>query len=305
VNSTLGLHRCTLHFFGHSFAYLSAAKSDIGHLELVFREFVVAPDLSTHPECVFLMSEDASDPYIRGVFDPLWGTKQIYYQLNNNNAWVKWTLDDTPIPPFSIPPLAHKFLVLHGCSVWINGRAIAFCGASFAGKSSLLLEVIHQGGHAISDDLVLIEFAPEGEPWVWRYPKPVGVRMPTLSLLPWLPEKFHSIPDNCKLSFPSQEGRPATTITHLSDIFWREVFVDAQKQKLDAIYFLDRDFSGVRPLTAAQGLACLLSNTCNSGFSRIEMANLSAHLVDQVRVQELGNRDVPAAARFLLSDSDI
>ncbi len=303
MTTTLKLNRCTLHFFGHSFVYMSAAKSDIQHLELVFREFVAPAEMLANPKGIFLMSEDVSDPYIRDVFDPLWGTKRIYYKLGE--AWEEWTSEHTPIPPLTIAPLANRFLVLHGSSVEINGRAIAFCGPSFAGKSSLLLELVYQRSRAISDDLVIIEFGLDGEPWVWRYPKPVGVRKPTLSLLSWLPEKFHAIPDNYKLPFPSQEGRPATTITHLNDIFGREVFVNAQKYKLDALYFLNKGGSGVRFLSVAEGLAYLLGNTCNSGFSRMELAGLGARLINQLRVQELGNKDVAMAAGLLLSDVDI
>lgn len=295
---TIDLYRATLKLFGHYFTYFSAAKSDINHLELIFREFIAQRELSNHPDIKFLMSDDAANPYVRDVFDPFWGTKSIHYQLGN--TWIEWTVDDTPIPPLTVPPLAHRFLVLHGCSVQIKGRVIACCGPSFAGKSSLLLELLYQGAQAISDDLVVIEFGAEGEPLVWLYPKPVGIRLPTLSLLPWLPEKFSAVPDNCKLSFPALEGRPATTLTHLGDIFKRDVFIDDRRRELHAIYFLDQTYAGVKSLTPSQGLVYLLGNTCNSGFSREELASLCAQLVDRLPVQALGNQDVQMAVRLLL-----
>ena len=300
--STLEMYSCLLQFFGYSFNYLSAAQSDINHLKLIFRNFLPSSDLScSEPGQVFLMSDNPSEPYIHHVLGPFQETKQIYRK--HNSAWEKWTSKNTPLPPFTIPPLAGKFLVLHGCCIQIDQKTIAFCGPSFAGKSSLLLESVYQGALAISDDLVIIEFISDGKPLVWRYPKPVGIRQPTLSLLPWLPERFYQIPDNCKLSFPAHKGRPATTITHLDDIFSHKVFLDAQKHELDAIYFLNRSFSGVSSLTGAEKLAYLLSNTCNSGFSRARLASLGAQMVARIRMQELGNLDLLKAAHLLLFET--
>ena len=225
--------------------------------------------------------------------------RSIYYR--DGNVWSAWNIDDTPIPPLAFPPLAQRFLVLHGCAAQVEGRTIAFCGPSFSGKSSLLLALVREGALAVSDDLVVIELVDKGDPVVWRYPKPVGVREPTLAVLPWLSARLDAIPDELKLSFPSRYGRPATTIVHLEDIFGHETFVEEETRILDSIWFLDRGFDGMRPLAPSDKLANILHNSCNSGLSRHEVAGLGAILAETVDVAEFGSGDLGKATRFLLS----
>ncbi|MFS0614352.1 hypothetical protein [Lederbergia ruris] len=294
-------YQVTLEFFEEQFIYKSAAQPDIDHLKLIFKNFIVLPEEIKKPVATFLMSDCPNNQYVRDVFDPLWGTMRIRHLVNGN--WELWSQENTAIPPLTISPLNKRFLVLHGCAIESRGNVFAFCGPSFAGKSTLLLESINQGAKAVSDDLVVIEFDHDNNPWVWKYPKPVGVRVPTLSVLPWLPSRFNKIPADKKLFFPEQDGRPATTITNLSDIFYEDVFIKNKKVRLNSLLILKRGFTGISSINLSQGLAMLLRNTCNSGLDKIEVVRRCAQLINIVGVKMIGNDDVVAAARGLLSQN--
>jgi HPr Serine kinase C-terminal domain len=57
-------------------------------------------------------------------------------------------------------------LPLHASAVEIDGKAVAFCGASGAGKSSLALHLVKRGHRLISDDICAIDTA-SGAAQLW------------------------------------------------------------------------------------------------------------------------------------------
>jgi HPr Serine kinase C-terminal domain len=57
-------------------------------------------------------------------------------------------------------------LPLHASAVEIDGQAIAFCGASGAGKSSLALYLVRRGHRLLCDDICAIDTA-SGVPTLW------------------------------------------------------------------------------------------------------------------------------------------
>ena len=62
--------------------------------------------------------------------------------------------------------LQRGLLPLHASAVEIDGQAIAFCGASGAGKSSLALYLVKRGHRLLCDDICAIETA-SGTPTLW------------------------------------------------------------------------------------------------------------------------------------------
>ena len=294
------MHTLILEFFGHRFAYETAAPRDVAHLGLIFRAFR-AEETTTPVAARFRLSDDHRSPYVDSLIGQAPALTPVRFR--NGSGWRDWTFADTPLPPFSVPPLTARHLVLHGSCVTSGDGAVAVVGPSFAGKSALLLESLRLGGRAVADDLVVVTPALTGPPAVWRYPKPVGVRRPTLDLLPWLRDPFGAVPGPQKLSFPAREGRPATTITHLDDVFGAPCFTAEPLVPLRRLYLLDRSFTGVQHLAAGPALAALLANTCNSGFSRSQLARCCAELIERVPVAVLGNSDVTRAAEEVLTTS--
>ena len=58
------------------------------------------------------------------------------------------------------------FLPLHASAVEIDGNAVAFCGTSGAGKSSLALNLVKRGHRLLCDDICTIDLA-SGAPRLW------------------------------------------------------------------------------------------------------------------------------------------
>jgi len=58
------------------------------------------------------------------------------------------------------------FLPLHASAVEIDGDAVAFCGTSGAGKSSLALNLVKRGHRLLCDDICTIDLA-SGAPRLW------------------------------------------------------------------------------------------------------------------------------------------
>jgi hypothetical protein len=72
--------------------------------------------------------------------------------------------------PIVIPGTIAAFLmnmagqfVLHGSAVDVNGRGLAFVGQSGQGKSTMAAMFCAAGATLVTDDLLLLEFAPDGD----------------------------------------------------------------------------------------------------------------------------------------------
>ncbi len=84
---------------------------------------------------------------------------------------------DDSIIPFLLGPVMsillrqRGFLVLHGSSVKINNKAIAFLGFRGLGKSTIAVNLYKKGYPLITDDIVAINFGEDGLPLVYSgYP---------------------------------------------------------------------------------------------------------------------------------------
>lgn len=282
-----------LDFFGETFSYESAARQDIAHVSLIFREFVRLGTRACSVSGRFRLSNDAGLPLIEDLVAHNCRHRSIQYLAGD--SWETWRSEHTPIPPLTAGPLAGRYVVLHGSCLAVAGAAVCAVGPSFAGKSALLLECVHRGLPAVSDDLVVLGGLPDW-PSVQRYPKPVGIRDPTRKLLPWLGERLGEMDEKLTLSFPARDGRPATTLAHLSDVMATNPFVAEERLPLSRVAILDRSAAGVSAIRPAEAVARLLPNVCYSGLDRRAVASSLAALVAQVPVHVLGNENVALAA---------
>lgn len=295
------LHETTLRFFGRDFRYMSACERDITHIELIFRRFV-SPSEPVGIDATFCLSRDQDQDYVASLLDPD-VVRSPVVTLGPDGDWCDWTSESTPIPPLVVAPLAGKFIVLHGACITCHGETTAFIGPSFVGKSALLLECLKRGAQAVADDLVVVS-VDDAEPHVWRYPKPVGVRNPTLNLLPWVRQCMEQVPVAHTLRFPEKNGRPATTIAHLDELLGLDPFVHDERLPLTRLFVLDRGTTGIRRLSSSERLAAVIPNTCESGASRGQIVAAVAKLVSGVETAMLGNQDVAHAAATILNYED-
>jgi hypothetical protein len=65
--------------------------------------------------------------------------------------------------------------VLHGSSVSVNGRAVAFIGNKYMGKSTLAASLVRRGHPLITDDVVAIRMSDDMVPII--YPGPFGIKL--------------------------------------------------------------------------------------------------------------------------------
>ncbi len=104
----------------------------------------------------------------------LWWENIGKVKLSNGNRIIvdlKHSNKNQIIPYLLGPVMAmllHQrgFLVLHGSSVKINGRAIAFLGYSGLGKSTMAINFYMKGYPLITDDILAINFDKNGSPSV-------------------------------------------------------------------------------------------------------------------------------------------
>ncbi len=96
---------------------------------------------------------------------------QITVDVENSNHIIPYLLG----PVMAL--LLHKkgLLVLHGSSVKINDRAIAFIGHRGIGKSTTAINLYKKGYPLITDDILAINFDNKGIPYI--YPGYLHVRL--------------------------------------------------------------------------------------------------------------------------------
>lgn len=60
---------------------------------------------------------------------------------------------------------ADGFVALHASAVTIGGRAVAFMGSKFAGKSTLALALVRSGAKLLTDDTLIVRAGDDGRMW--------------------------------------------------------------------------------------------------------------------------------------------
>ena len=119
-------------------------------------------------------------------------TKRVWWRTPTG-PWRLYEQWDTharlpsPVPPFGLPPLRDRLRLRHGAALAApdgSARTLAVTGDSGAGKSVILVHLLHQGWAFVSDDLLVMDRQDPGR--LYYYGRPVGVRESNLRLLPWL-----------------------------------------------------------------------------------------------------------------------
>jgi hypothetical protein len=107
------------------------------------------------------------------------------YRLRGSACFVPWNQASTIIPPFLLPPLRGRFLLLHGAAVTKRaGRCTLIMAPHYQGKTSLtLMLVLRRSFRYLTEDLILLESCTG---LVYPLNKPAGIRHGTLNTLPEL-----------------------------------------------------------------------------------------------------------------------
>jgi hypothetical protein len=122
------------------------------------------------------------------------GVKSLHVDLGAGpELWEEWATSPSrpsPLPPFTLPPLAGRVRLLHASAAALPGdgsRAVTIGGASLAGKTSVLLGLLERGWRFCSDDTT-----PVVDGRIARYTRPLNVRAQSLGSFPLLADRIRA-----------------------------------------------------------------------------------------------------------------
>lgn len=261
-----------LNFFGVNLL-INTRQVIVDRIRYIFRYYV--NEVNNPPPDLFFRLDILPDE--KGGSDSLFlnsvitnSNTNIHYSYDDVN-FSQWKFEDTFLPPLQVEPLKGNYLVLHGCSVKLNGVTYLFVAPSFSGKTSLVLYLLDNGFKCVSDDLIFVENCN-----VTPYKKPVGFRETGLDVIPGMSEIAQRIIDDTTLCFTSTEGKK-TWLLHLDDVFGDDVYVK-DASRIDYVMFIDKNSSGkMRKLGTYEAYTDLMCAVCNSG---IQKANVSKQVLN-------------------------
>ncbi|WP_441248524.1 hypothetical protein [Kitasatospora sp. McL0602] len=176
-------------FCGVTTEFHCADPGDVDHLEYYLRDHLVA---GAAPELSVLLESADGGSFIAALGTPTvkrawWRTPGSPWQLYEE--WQSRAERPSPVPPFGLAPLRDLVRIRHGAALAAPDgslRTLAVTGASGAGKSVWLVQLLRAGWRFVSDDLLVLDRKAPGR--LHYYGRPVGVRERSLPLLPWLDE---------------------------------------------------------------------------------------------------------------------
>jgi len=139
----------------------------------------------------------------------------VYHGSDEENL-KKW--DDTEssfLPPITLPFFRNKYSFFHGCGIQLNGKNILVFGPSKAGKSTLMMRLLEDGGKLITDDLLVINNKTKE---IIPFKKPMGLRSTTKE---FYEKRFRNLIEKLPSEVPSFYFRDTGLITeliHINDV---------------------------------------------------------------------------------------
>jgi len=190
TSQALGL---TFDFWGVKCRVLSVHKPDIAHMAYYFGEFMVKPE---PPDVdVFLQTGNPERSFVENLTDPA-TEKKILFRTDGTDwqvweAFTKESKNPALVPPFYLPPLLDRVLLLHGAALSApndkgndngrgNGKGLLVFGAPKSGKSLISLALGNKGFGFLADDQVVYDFQGKN---ILAYRRPLGIRENTWKLL--------------------------------------------------------------------------------------------------------------------------
>lgn len=181
-------------------------------------------------------------------------------------------------------------LTLHACVLRMNGRTVAFMGASGEGKSTLANALLARGHTLLSDDVAAIP---------WRT-QPVSV-LPGFPRMKVYPEVMRQLGADPDASPPVYSGLPKRAV-------WAERFAHSASE-LHAMYVLtSADALDCRPVASAQALLTVMQNAYRPGplvqhVGRQALMQMCARIVERVPLHALSRprklEQLPQLAEFV------
>ncbi len=183
------------------FPELESAPAD-APVDAVFRLGEVPAELAS-PQFTGTCFQAAPDELL------MWVTEGARYWVRDGREIIVQTKSDAPLDavrilllcwPLGALLLQRKLLPLHASVIATTRGAVAFLGASRAGKSTLAAHFCRTGFRVLSDDVAVVQFAPDGRPWI-------APGYPQFKLWPEVAEKLGEDASRMPNLWPSQPKR--------------------------------------------------------------------------------------------------
>lgn len=139
----------------------------------------------------------------------MWVNEGARYWVREGREIIVQPKSDAPLDavrvlllcwPLGALLLQRKLLPLHASVIATPRGAVAFLGASRAGKSTLAAHFRKTGFRVLSDDVAVVQFAPDGRPWI-------APGYPQFKLWPEVAEKLGEDASRMPNLWPSQPKR--------------------------------------------------------------------------------------------------
>ncbi|MDY4622366.1 MAG: hypothetical protein SPC85_05475 [Eubacteriales bacterium] len=245
-----------LKFFGVDVAILSENSKLIDRINYIFRYYLTYDRETQIWFRVSIVKNAVKNPILADDGLLTNGAALIEYSYDSVN-YHSWFFEDTFLPPLQIPPLAGKYLVLHGCAIRVCNQTALIIAPSFGGKTMLVYHAVKNGAKCITDDIIFLD-----NNTIIPYKKPVGIR----------DTNHEAIKDlkAVKGLFPLVLMNPLHQVTHLihlDDLFEHAYY--EEKSSIDWIIVPDKNSVGSPVEMEMYSLhQALLGSLCNSGYDR-------------------------------------
>lgn len=210
-NDTKNKYGIYLNFFGSKVFINTSHSRDADWIKFIFRYYLTEPTNDFDVEIDFSCDINTfRDTFLKNrcVYD--FGVK-----VKGMNE-ERWNSNNTPLPPFLLPPLAGNYMLCHGCAVLSKYNKLnIIIGPSMSGKTATLLRFIDLGFKMVADDLLVIKVS---EAKLIPYYKPIGLREGTLLCYPHLNEKIQPQNNIPSLVFKNDNGK-RTWLVHMDDLY--------------------------------------------------------------------------------------
>jgi len=195
------INQCVLNFWGVLVKVSFEHPRDYENVLFFYKDFVCEEYIDINIEIVIKSNNGES-----GIETLLHDVAFNYasYKLSNMKDYNNWNSKSTIIPPFSLPPLNNKFLLLHGGVIQNSyGSNIAVMASHYSGKTTTVLNCIDKYGcKYFTEDLIILN---RDTYRIFPINKPAGIRKGTLSKVQDLLNKVENISEK-RLYFSNVTG---------------------------------------------------------------------------------------------------
>jgi hypothetical protein len=165
---------------------LLSTEHDFEHFKYYYGAHIVSANKSPDVWIAFTVENESCSfiealrlrKYKKTILYSFEGSEYFIYEQFIERARL-----DSILPPINFGRFANTFSMIHGSAITNSVRTVLFLGDSFSGKSVFTLYMSRSAYEFLTDDMCIIH---RSDHLVYPISRPVGIRLNTISYLPWL-----------------------------------------------------------------------------------------------------------------------